>query len=138
MRSLRWILYGLLAFPVIDFILSIYLLMTYGMPIFLGLLCSAVLGIYLWRNQARQGGESLIQSMAQNGVAGVWQNARMWIVAGLFVFPGVLSDVLALALWLPIWGQKKRIGHTHASGSPASDAGIIDGEFREVPSRTPR
>ncbi len=92
----------------------------------LWLLAAFVAGVRTIRH-AGSGLRSGLRAAAQGGHAplGVlWQGGRRFLAGALLIFPGVLSDLMALLLML--WPGPG----TPPPATPPRDGGVIEGEFR--------
>lgn len=127
----------LLMLPVAELLLDLWLFREYGGAFMLYLAVTALLGLWLIlhaKSSLLAGLATLRQSM---GAAGARLNAsallgyflasaRAFFAGLLLLFPGALSDLLALlVVLLP--------GRVVAPPVPILDDGVIEGEFREIP-----
>ena len=62
----------------------------------------------------------------QSPFAALWQSGRTILAGALLIFPGVISDVIALILLL--WPA----GSARPAQSPLPDDGIVEGEGRVI------
>lgn len=136
MLRLLWILPLL---PLADLLLTAFLLGRYGTPFLLWLLAAGLAGgfsIARAKSGLRGIFATLQSGQAQPGGNVLWRllgSARAFIAGALLLFPGVLTDVLALVvLLLPA----KLVGGYAASAPRAANDDVIEGEFHEV--REPR
>jgi len=108
--------------------------------VMLYILLSALLGIFMLRNQKIGGLLTLGSLMANNGQVSLYSllwPLRYSLAGVLFIVPGVFSEIAALLLLLPIKGPNIAMAHPRAPGAatgPAHDASddIIEGEYRRV------
>lgn len=114
----------LLALPLLELILLVLLAKRFGWWVGLYLLVSAGIGIVMIRGEF----QSLFSRLARQRteadmppLRALLTGARNLIVGLLFIFPGVLTDVMALLLLLAPVPQTPQ---------PAQDAGVIEGEWR--------
>lgn len=130
------LLWMLLFVPLADLLLTAFLLGHYGTRFLLWLLVTAVAGGLLI-GRAKSGLRGIFATLqaGQAQVAGntLWRllaTARAFIAGALLLFPGVLTDVLALVvLLLPA----RLVGAYTSSAAPQSASdGVIEGEFHEV------
>ncbi|TCW32754.1 FxsA family protein [Gulbenkiania mobilis] len=103
-----------------------------GGPTLLWLLFTGVLGLAMLRNQ-RVGTLLTLGAMFRQGER-VSLYSLLWpvryLLAGLlFLIPGVISDVLAVLLLLPLAGPKLR---PPGPGGPSAPEGVIEGEYTRV------
>lgn len=119
------ILVILLAFPVIDLYVLAKLVTVYGWWMALYLLMVAVFGITLIKEE-RFAVFARLFSTLQNGhhpMMALAASARTLVAGLLFIFPGVLSDIVAVLLMLvPI---PKAVTHQSAANDD-----VIEGQWR--------
>lgn len=128
----------LLMLPVAELLLDLWLFREYGGAFMLYLAVAAVVGLWLIvraKSSLLAGLATLRQSTLAAGAqlnAGALlgyflASARAFFAGLLLLFPGVLSDLLALlVVLLP--------GRVVAPAAPPPpDDGVIEGEFREIP-----
>lgn len=133
---MKYLLLILLAIPLLDLALLVTLTAKYGMWMMVWVFVSALIGIGMLRNQ-KLGALMSLAGLLREGQTSVWQ--LLWpvrfILAGLlFVWPGVLSDLVAVLLLLPFKGPALEMRQPFAPGGttgPADD-GVIDGEYTRV------
>lgn len=124
------VLFILLAFPVIDLLVTFRFARWTGVPILFWLLASASIGALLLRHErggfrartlgALRGDQPLMRGLVDSG--------RKVLAAVLFIVPGILSDLLAVALLLlPI-----NLGRQLAAQTAASFGDSLDGDYRRV------
>lgn len=132
MARLLWIL---LLLPVLEVVTAVFLYNRFGTPFLAWLLAGAVAGALLI-GQAKANFRAVLAQLGQGGgaVVGIslWRllaTARVFFAGLLFLFPGVLSDLLALVvLLLPGRLLAGRAG----AGPKAANDDVIEAEFREV------
>jgi UPF0716 protein FxsA len=148
-----WIVLVLLSFPVLEAIGIFWAIsLAGGGWVLLWLLAAAVAGVMLIRTERLAWGARLLFSV-QSGthpLAALFASGRILLAGGLLVFPGFISDAVALGLLLtpgtwtkrgadplrpandevppPPWAERPE-GDTGASATPKT----IDGEFRREP-----
>ena len=113
-----------------------------GFAIFMTVLASSLLGIWMLRNQ-KMGSILAVGSIMTQG-RNVSLYSLLWpvryLLAGLFfTIPGILSDLIAVILLLPLKGPDIPLSSGQPFSAPASEqADIIEGEYNRVdtPSRT--
>ncbi len=127
----------LLMLPVAELLLDLWLFREYGGAFLLYLAAAAMLGLWLIvraKSSLIAGLATLRQSTRAAGAqlnAGallgyVLASARAFFAGLLLLFPGMLSDVLALlVVLLP--------GRVVTPPALRPDDGVIEGEFREIP-----
>lgn len=124
------VLFILLAFPVIDLMVTFRFARWTGIPMLLWLLASASIGTLLLRHErggfrartlgALRGDQPLMRGLVDSG--------RKVLAAVLFIVPGILSDLLAVALLLlPI-----NLGRQLAAQTAAGFGDSLDGDYRRV------
>jgi UPF0716 protein FxsA len=125
------VLFILLAFPVIDLMVTMRFARWTGIPTLVWLLASAAIGTLLLRHErggfrartlgALRGDQPLMRGLVDSG--------RKVLAGMLFILPGVLSDVLAiLLLLLPI--NLGRHLATQTAGGGFGDS--LDGDYRRI------
>jgi len=131
MLRIFWIV---LLLPLVDLLLTAFLLGHYGTPFLLWLLVTAVAGMLLI-GLAKSGLRATLMALQSgNGqVAGgsLWRilaSARAFFAGALLLFPGVLSDVVALVVLL----LPARLVSTTAVGPRSANDEVIEAEFHEV------
>ena len=126
-----WIVLLLLSFPVLEAIGIFWAASFIGGWVLLWLLLAAVAGIMLIRVERVAWGARMLFSVQSgaNPLASLFASGRILLAGGLLVFPGFISDVLALVLVLMPgnWGGRK----TDPLRSANDD--ILEGEFKREP-----
>ena len=119
----------LLAFPVAEVTLLVRLSEQYGWGVLAWLVLSACAGIALIKEARFALLSQLAASFAQGrfAVAALVDSGRTVLAGLLLIFPGVLSDLLALALLLL---PSHRMLPEPAPVRVPSGKNVIDGEFR--------
>lgn len=118
----------ILGFPVLEAYVLFKLAGQYGWWVLVWVLVSAALGVALIRLERVLWGARVFSSL-QAGVSPIsalFASGRMFLAAGLLIFPGVISDVLALILLL-FPGTWRRPG---LPTPKAANDDVIEGEFR--------
>ena len=145
---LRFLPLIVLTLPVAEFLLDLALYRHYGDGFLLWLAVAAMGGIWLLV-RAKESFRLALRGMASgagggdarilsSSLWGLMAGARAFFAGLLLLFPGVLTDVLALLIVLlpgrvlPAPSQR-----TGGAQSAANDA-VIEGEFREVKDDVPR
>ncbi len=130
MRRFAWIV---LAFPVIELIGLVLLAGRIGgLATLLWLVASALVGMWILRNQRlgllltawgalNQGGQMSLYQM-------LWP-LRFLLAGVLLIFPGVISDIIALILRGPQLGAGQS---APGEGPRAANDSVIEGEFSRV------
>lgn len=126
-----WIVLLLLSFPVLEAIGIFWAASAIGFWVLLWLLLAAVAGILLVRFERVAWGARLLFSLQAGAfpLAALFASGRILLAGGLLVFPGFISDAIALVLLL-IPGTWTR--HQQSPLRPANDD-VLEGEFRREP-----
>lgn len=126
-----WFVLLLLSFPVLEAIGIFWAASAIGAWVLLWLLLAAVAGILLIRFERVAWGARLLFSMQSGAfpLAALFASGRILIAGGLLIFPGFISDAIALVLLLiPGTWTRRRQGPLN----PANDD-VLEGEFRREP-----
>ncbi len=104
-----------------------------GWWLLLSLIVSAVIGWILIKEESLAvfGRLALTVQNGQSPFAAIWDSGRTMLAGVLLIFPGVLSDVVALVLLL-LPNKADRINPRNMPNDGMSDDGIIEGEVRVV------
>jgi len=126
-----WIVLLLLSFPVLEAVGIFWMADAIGGWVLLWLLLAAVAGVMLIRVERVAWGARLLFSIQSGAhpLASVFASGRMLIAGGLLIFPGFISDAIALGMLLVpgTWGRPKIDPLRPANDdTPAT----IDGEFK--------
>jgi len=126
-----WIVLLFLSFPVLEAIGIFWVASVIGGWVLLWLLLAAVAGILLIRAEHVVWGPRLLFSL-QSGAhppASLFASGRILLAGGLLVFPGFISDVIALVLLLTpgTWAGRRK-----DPLRPANDD-VLEGEFKREP-----
>ncbi|QND87248.1 Membrane protein FxsA [Chromobacterium vaccinii] len=113
-----------------------------GLAVFLLVVLSSMLGLWMLRNQKLGALLTLGSVMRQGDKVSLY--SLLWplryALAGLlFLLPGLLSDLAAILLLLPLKGPDislRTTGPGPAAG-PAASSDVIEGEFSRVDETTP-
>jgi len=126
-----WIVLLLLSFPVLEAIGSFWVAHAIGSWVLLLLLLAAVAGIMLIRIERAVWGPRLLFSLQSGAhpLASLFASGRILLAGGLLVFPGFISDAIALVLLLipGTWAGRKA-----DPMRPANDD-VLEGEFKREP-----
>lgn len=140
---LGWVVLLLLSFPVIEAVGIFWMAGQIGAWVLLWLLAAAVAGVLLIRFERTVWGARLLYTLRSgtHPLSALFASGRVLLAGGLLVFPGFVSDAIALGLLLmPGTWQRLRApraanddGPNRASpgrddNAPASHT--IDGEYR--------
>lgn len=126
-----WIVLLLLSFPVLEAIGIFWVAHAIGSWVLLLLLLAAVAGIMLIRIERAVWGPRLLFSLQSGAhpLASLFASGRILLAGGLLVFPGFISDAIALVLLLTpgTWAGRKA-----DPMRPANDD-VLEGEFKREP-----
>ncbi len=126
-----WIVLLLLSFPVLEAIGIFWMASAIGGWVLLWLLADVVVGVMLIRFERVAWGARLLFSIqsGQQPFSALFASGRILLAGGLFVFPGFLSDALALVLLLipGTWNRRR------ADPVRAANDEVIQGEYRREP-----
>ena len=125
MRALA-VLALLLSFPVLEAWVLFELSDRYGWWVAVWLVAAAVVGLLLMRLEKIVWAIRLAGSLREqrSPLRALLATARTMFVGLLLIFPGVISDALALVLWL--WPLPE-VDPLDSSGEPR----VIEGEYRQ-------
>jgi UPF0716 protein FxsA len=123
-----------LAFPIIDLLVTVRFARWSGIPIWMWLGMSVLGGFLLLRNERVAFRDNIIASMhgGQPLMRGLLDSGRKVLAAFLLLLPGVLSDLLALLLLALPLNVGRGFGAATAGGGPVGRRSAIDAEFRRV------
>jgi UPF0716 protein FxsA len=123
-----WIVLLLLSFPVLEAIGIFWVASFIGGWVLLWLLLAAIAGIMLIRVERVAWGARMLFSVQSgaNPLASLFASGRILLAGGLLVFPGFISDAIALVLLLipGTWGKRKPDPLRSANDD------VLEGEFR--------
>jgi UPF0716 protein FxsA len=126
-----WIVLLLLSFPVLEAIGIFWVAHAIGSWVLLLLLLAAIAGIMLIRIERAVWGPRLLFSLQSGAhpLASLFASGRILLAGGLLVFPGFISDAIALVLLLipGTWAGRKA-----DPMRPANDD-VLEGEFKREP-----
>lgn len=125
------VLFILLSFPVIDLMVTMRFARWTGVPTLVWLLVSASIGTLLLRHErggfrartlgALRGDQPLMRGLVDSG--------RKVLAGMLFILPGILSDLLAVALLLLPINLGRQLA-AQAAGGGFGDS--LDGDYRRI------
>ena len=124
-----WIVLVLLSFPVLE-ALGIFWMASLigGGWVLLWLLLAAIAGVALIRMERVAWSARLLFSVQSGAhpLAALFASGRILLAGGLLVFPGFISDAIALVLLLipGTWAQRGR------GPLPPANDDVLEGEFR--------
>ena len=124
-----------LGFPLIDLYATVRVARATGVPVVVWLGMAALAGIFLLRNERMAFRANTVAAMhgEQPLLRGLFDSGRKVLAGMLLLLPGVLSDVMALALL----ALRFNLGHEYAtrtagSGDYRGRHKSIDGEYRRL------
>lgn len=130
---MRYVVLGIvLAFPVADLYTTMRVAAWTGIPVWLWLTCSTLLGFSLLRSERTAFRNATVAAMhgEQSLLRGLVDSGRKVLAAILLLLPGVMSDVMALLLLaLPINIGRDMRPET-AGGRAAHRGRYLEGDFR--------
>ncbi|WP_374421995.1 FxsA family protein [Chromobacterium sp.] len=113
-----------------------------GLAVFVFVVLSSLLGLWMLRNQQIGALFTLGSVMRQGERVSLY--SLLWplryLLAGvLFLIPGVISDLAAVLLLLPFKGPNIAVNARGAAGGghSSADNDVIDGEYTRVDKETP-
>lgn len=117
----------LLVFPALEIWLLIQLSDRFGWYVLLYLLLAVFAGVNLIVSERGQFPLRMASALLQGGspFQAFWQSGRVLLAGILLIFPGVISDVMAVLLLL--WGW---LATPRTPAAPPAEEGVIEGEFR--------
>ncbi len=126
-----WIVLVLLSFPVLEAIGIFWVASAIGGWVLVWLLADVIAGIALIRIERVAWSTRLLFSLQSgaNPLASLFASSRILLAGGLLVFPGFISDAVALVLLLipGTWTGRKS-----DPLRPANDD-VLEGEFKREP-----
>ncbi len=126
-----WIVLLLLSFPVLEAIGIFWVASAIGGWVLLWLLLAAIAGLALIRVERVAWGARLLFSVQSGAhpLASLFATGRILLAGGLLVFPGFISDAIALVLLLMPGSWARRTSDPLRS---ANDD-VLEGEFKREP-----
>jgi UPF0716 protein FxsA len=126
-----WIVLLMLSFPVLEAIGIFWVASVIGGWVLLWLLLAAVAGVMLIRVERVAWGARLLFSVQSGAhpLVSLFASGRILLAGALLVFPGFISDAIALVLLLipGTWARR-----TQDPLRPANDD-VLEGEFKREP-----
>jgi UPF0716 protein FxsA len=135
-RSMRFVLLLaiLLGFPVLDLYATVRIAQWSGVPVWVWIALAVASGIALLRNErlafrartlaALRGDEPLLRGVVDSG--------RKVLAGILLLLPGVVSDLMAVALLMLPLNVGPAFGHATAGRGAGYGRREIDGEYRRL------
>jgi len=130
---MRFVLLAIvLAFPILDLLVTVRVARWSGVPVWGWLGMSVVAGFLLLRNERIAFRDNMVASMHgdQPLLRGLVDSGRKVLAGFLLLLPGVISDVLALLLLALPLNIGRGLGPLPAG--TAADRRTLDGEFRRL------
>jgi UPF0716 protein FxsA len=127
------ILLMLLAFPFVEGMLLLHAIQSFGPWVFAWLILATLTGVVLIKQARFALLARFAAELAQGrfSLAALIDSARTVVAGLLLVFPGLISDLFALALLMLPMPQPKDLVHSGPqSRAPVRHGNVIDGEFR--------
>ena len=126
-----WIVLLLLSFPVLEAVGIFWMADEIGGWVLLWLLADVIVGVMLIRFERVAWGARLLFSIqsGQQPFSALFASGRILLAGGLLVFPGFISDALALVLFLIPGTWRRR----RADPARAANDDVIQGEYRREP-----
>ena len=126
-----WIVLLVLSFPVLEAVGIFWVAGAIGAWVLLWLLLAAIAGVMLVRVERLAWSARLLFSVQSGShpLAALLASGRILLAGALLVFPGFISDVVALVLLLmpTTWRGRK------PPPAAAPRDGVLDGEFKREP-----
>lgn len=123
-----WVLLLVLSFPVLEAIGIFWAANAIGGWVLIWLLLAAIAGITLIRVERIAWGARLMFTMKTGvpPISSLLATGRIFLAGGLLIFPGFISDAIALVLlMMPGTWDKRKTDPLH----PANDE-VLEGEFK--------
>jgi UPF0716 protein FxsA len=136
MNTTQWLLLAVICLPVIEIYFLIQMISGLGLLLTLSLLIgAAALGGYLLRNQGWQTWMKVNDALQRGELPAeaLLNGSLIALGGGLLLFPGFMSDLMALICLLP-FTRKWLMGYLIRSGSfkpfTPGQPGYLEGEFK--------
>jgi UPF0716 protein FxsA len=136
MNTTQWLLLAVICLPVIEIYLLIQMISGLGLLLTLSLLIgAAALGGYLLRNQGWQTWMKVNDALQRGELPAeaLLNGSLIALGGGLLLFPGFMSDLIALICLLP-FTRKWLMGYLIRSGRfkpfTPGQPGYLEGEFK--------
>ena len=126
-----WVVLLMLSFPVLEAVGIFWIADRIGAWVLLWLLLAAIAGVTLIRFERVAWGARMLFAVQSgvNPISSLFASGRILLAGGLLVFPGFISDVIALVLlMIPGTWDKRKTDPLR----PANDD-ILEGEFKREP-----
>lgn len=124
-----------LGFPLIDLYATVRIARWTGVPVFVWLGLAALAGLFLLRNERMAFRANTVAAMhgEQPLLRGLFDSGRKVLAGMLLILPGILSDVMALALLALRFNLGPQFApRTATAGDSRGGRKSIDGEYRRL------
>lgn len=123
-----------LAFPILDLVVTVRFARWSGVPLWVWLGVSVVGGFLLLRNERAAFRHNIVASLhgGQPLLRGLIDSGRKVLAGFLLLLPGVISDLLALLLLAFPINIGRDFGAAAAGTAGAGQSGAIDGEYHRL------
>jgi len=127
-----------LAFPLIDLYATVRIARWTGVPVVVWLGLAALAGLFLLRNERMAFRANTVAAMhgEQPLLRGLFDSGRKVLAGMLLILPGILSDVMALALLALRFNLGRKFAPSPATAGDFHDfrrgRESIDGEYRRL------
>jgi len=123
-----------LGFPLIDLYATVRVARFTGVPVVVWLGMAALAGIFLLRNERMAFRANTVAAMhgEQPLLRGLFDSGRKVLAGMLLILPGILSDVMALALLALRFNLGRGFAPSAAAGDFRRSSKAIDGEYRRL------
>jgi UPF0716 protein FxsA len=146
MSLVKWAFIGLLVLPAAEIVVFIVVATLIGwFPAVALFIATSVAGVMLLKRSGRADLDRFRAAFARNGLRAVHLESPGFatIVGGiLLVFPGFITDILGLALFVPAlrrWATARLANAAHRRRRSSRDVAVIDlepGEWQQIPDQT--
>jgi len=128
---LGWIVLLMLSFPVLEAIGIFWVADAVGGWVILWLLLAVIAGVALIRFERAAWGARMLFSLQSgvNPLTSLFASGRILLAGGLLIFPGFISDIVALVLLLIPGTWRKRT----SDPLRAANDDILEGQFKREP-----
>lgn len=123
-----------LGFPLIDLYATVRIARWTGVPVVVWLVLSAIAGFCLLRNERIAFRANTVAAMhgEQLLLRGLFDSGRKVLAGVLLILPGILSDVMALALLALRFNLGPQYAPRGAGGADFRRHKSLDGEYRRL------
>jgi UPF0716 protein FxsA len=128
-----WPLFFLvLGFPVMEALMLFWLADAIGGWLFLWLLLDVVAGLALIRFERLVWGLRAIDTLRRGGnpLGALFASGRVMLAGGLLIFPGVISDAIAVLLLLMPGTWRRPPPAARPAGAPPAGPVTLEGEYQ--------